>query len=131
MDLAKIKSLIDAMAASDLTEMEFSEDGWTLRLRRGAGARETAPAPVDAPAATEDGARILSPLFGVVYLRPSPEAPDFVRVGDEVAAGALLCVVEAMKVFNEVRAPRAGVIAAVCVASGDEVEVGRELVRLA
>ena len=131
MDMAKIKSLIDAMAASDLTDLEFGEDGWTLRLKRAPSRRaEAAPRPAASPA-QDDGSHVRSPLFGVVYLRPGPEAPDFVRVGDTVAAGALLCVVEAMKVFNEVRAPRAGVIATICVASGEEVDAGRDLIRLA
>jgi acetyl-CoA carboxylase biotin carboxyl carrier protein len=145
MDLEKIKLLIDAMTASDLAEMEFSEGGWSLRLvRRKHDVGEPQPAapksvarsrrPVEKTAAASDASRddqILSPTFGAVYLRPSPDAPEFVSPGKQVVTGDILCVVEAMKVFNEVRATRDGVIAAVLVASGDEVETGQVLMRFA
>lgn len=145
MDLDKIKLLIDAMTASDLAEMEFSEAGWSLKLvRRKRGAVDNQPPvakPVSRPrrvvekpaaaSAQARDARILSPTFGAVYLRPSPDAPAFVTSGAQVAAGDILCVVEAMKVFNEVRADRDGTIAAVLVTSGDEVEAGQELMRFA
>ncbi|GJD66173.1 acetyl-CoA carboxylase biotin carboxyl carrier protein [Methylobacterium frigidaeris] len=149
MTMDEIKALIDAMAASDLAEMEIAKDGWTLRLARPAGratgtATEPAdpapeasrsgrheaggPAPAPAPAAAND---VRAPLAGLAYLAPSAEAQPFVAVGQAVEAGALLCTVEAMKTFHEVRAARAGMIAAVLVASGDEVEGGQPLFRLA
>ncbi len=145
MDPEKIKLLIEAMTASDLAEMEFSEGGWSLRLvrRRHESVEPQPTSPksisrsrrlVEKPAAAPDRARddqILSPTFGAVYLRPSPDAPEFVTPGKQVAAGDILCVVEAMKVFNEVRATRDGVIATVLVASGDEVEAGQLLMRFA
>ena len=135
----EIKALIDAMAASDLAEMEFAKDGWTLRLRRGlprpdpAAApgrprrpvREVAPRPTD-PSSGE----VRSPLFGIVYLGASPDAPPFASVGQRVEAGAVLCTVEAMKTFHEVRAERTGIVEAVLVATGDEVDAGQPLVRL-
>lgn len=146
MNPADIKSLIDAMAASDVTELEFSENGWTLRLSRGAAAPSAAPTPAPAaaletrspaastsrpstaPTASDD---VVAPLSGLLHLRPSPGEPPFAAVGQTVEAGAPLCIVEAMKVFNEVRAERAGTVAAVLADDGDEVEAGQPVMRLA
>jgi acetyl-CoA carboxylase biotin carboxyl carrier protein len=141
MDLDRIRALIDAMATSDLAEMEFSEDGWTLRLARRASntpASPRAPRPARAtvarPTGGDDSRRrdepIVSPLFGVVYLRPNPDAADFVAPGMAVKAGTTLCVVEAMKVFNEIKAERDGVVTDILVSTGAEVEFGQELIRL-
>lgn len=143
MDPQQIKAFIDAMAASDLSEMEFSQDGWTLRLaRRGAAVRVAAavdaPAPVatpnDAPASQAPAAPLVAneltaPLFGVVHLQRSPGDPPFVTAGQTVSAGQTLCVIEAMKVFNEVHAEHDGTVAAVLVTSGQEVEAGQPLLR--
>lgn len=147
MDPQQIKAFIDAMASSDLAEMEFSQDGWTLRLvRRANGARATAarvepararPAPgATAAAPREDAVRpaetlLRAPLFGVVHLQSSPDEPPFVTPGLAVKAGQTLCVIEAMKVFNEVRAEHDATVEAVLVASGQEVEAGQPLVRFA
>ena len=143
MDLERIKSLIDAMAASDLAEMHFAENGWSLRLVRGASGqqvpvtagqapiRRTSAAAPRAVAAQPAPNLITAPMFGVVYLRPSPDAPDFVTPGQAVTEGAVLCVVEAMKVFNEVRAPRSGIVAELLVTGGQEIEAGQSLMRLA
>ena len=145
MDLERIKSLIDAMAASDLAEMHFAENGWSLRLVRGASGHQlpvtagqapirrtsvATPKPVVARPAQPAPNLITAPMFGVVYLRPSPDAPDFVTPGQAVTEGAVLCVVEAMKVFNEVRAPRSGIVAELLVTGGQEIEAGQALMRL-
>ena len=147
MDPQQIKALIDVMASSDLAEMEFSQDGWTLRLarwpaaagppasfpprvaavpRRDADAARAVAAPVDATVASA----LCAPLYGVVHLRPAPGEPLFVVAGQAVAAGQTLCVIEAMKVFNEVRAERDAVVDAILVSSGQEVEAGQALLRL-
>ena len=149
MDPQQIKTLIAAMAASDLAEMEYSEDGWTLRLVRHASSSPTAEAqrtpvgtamraaatrPRDstpAPAELACAAEVHAPLFGVVHLGPSPGEPPFVVVGQAVKAGQTLCVIEAMKVFNEVRAERDATVLAVLVTSGQEVEAGQALLRFA
>jgi acetyl-CoA carboxylase biotin carboxyl carrier protein len=148
MDPQQIKTLIDAMASSDLAEMEFSQDGWTLRLVRHAStapmpdaqrapvraaARVVADRPGVAPAPVESdsGAELHAPLYGVVHLNPSPGEPPFVVVGQAVKAGQTLCVIEAMKVFNEVRAPHDATVQAVLVTSGQEVEAGQALLRFA
>jgi acetyl-CoA carboxylase biotin carboxyl carrier protein len=68
---------------------------------------------------------------GIVHLRPAPDRPDFVSAGSSIAPGAVVCLVEAMKTFLEVRAERGGVVDAVLVASGEEVELGQPLVRIA
>jgi acetyl-CoA carboxylase biotin carboxyl carrier protein len=135
MDLIVIKALIETMTASDLSEMEVSENGWTLRLRRDASATAEAPPtrprprpPVRAAPASGD---LRAPLPGVVHLQSAPAAAPFVREGDVVAAGAVLCLIEAMKVFNTVRAECSGAVSEILVASGSEVESGQLLMRIA
>lgn len=143
MDLQQIKALIDALAASDLSELEYQHDGSTLRLvknpapvelralgRQGLPvSAETAPS-VGVIAAPVAPAAVCSPVYGVVHLRPSPGEPSFVAVGETVTAGQTLCVIEAMKVFNEVCAGHDATIAAVLVEPGQEVESGQPLFRL-
>jgi acetyl-CoA carboxylase biotin carboxyl carrier protein len=137
MDLQQIKTFIDAMASSDLAEMEVSHDGWTLRLVRRAATAAAAPriAGAERPPLPDPVAPLVddvrAPLYGVVHLRPSPGEPPFIAAGAAVRAGQTLCVIEAMKVFNEVRAERDGTIAAVLVTSGQEVEAGQPLLRFA
>lgn len=131
MDAQQVKVFIDAMAASDLTELDVAKDGWTLRLVRGA-----ALAPSSVQRGTVAGA---SPgagsseqhaaLSGVVFLQPGPGEPPFVQPGQAVKAGQTLCVIEAMKIFNEVHAERDGIVDAFLVASGQEVDAGQPLVR--
>jgi acetyl-CoA carboxylase biotin carboxyl carrier protein len=141
MNLSAIKSLMAAMAESGLAEMTYSEGGWTLRLVRDPSAVATVPQP-QPPIAPSPGASSIpdvpparpdvleAPLAGMVYFRPAPDAAPFVEVGSKVRAGDPLCVIEAMKVFNTVRAEHDGVIAAILVASGSEVEAGQPLLRL-
>jgi acetyl-CoA carboxylase biotin carboxyl carrier protein len=148
MNQEQIKTLIDALAASDLSELEYSENGSTLRLvkqsalaatprRRAAAvvpvlaAGSDARAPGESPALAAAAAECLAPLYGVVHLQPTPGEPPFVQPGQQVAAGQTLCVIEAMKVFNEVRAEADFTIAEVLVRSGEEVEAGQPLFRLA
>jgi acetyl-CoA carboxylase biotin carboxyl carrier protein len=148
MDLQQIKTFIDAMASSDLAEMEVSRDGWTLRLvRRGVAGAPLAPAtasrnagfqkppasdtlPLPKTTAPRDH-EVCAPLYGVVHLQPSPGEPPFVAAGTSVKAGQTLCVIEAMKVFNEVRAERDGTVESLLVKSGQEVEAGQALLRFA
>jgi len=145
MEQQQIKALIDAMAASDLQEMEFSQDGWTLRLVRPnavgrvgqvdspsmASAPIGRPALRRAPASAASPKELRAPLFGVLHLRPAPGEPPFVVAGLAVRAGQTVCVIEAMKIFNEVRAEHDGVVDAVLVSSGQEVEAGQALLRFA
>lgn len=144
MDRYLIKTLIDVLAASDLSELEYSQDGATLRLvkRRVAGAgpaavpagsdrpqvRATIVAPSDIPVsdAVMSG-ELRAPMYGIVHLHPSPGAPPFALVGDAVRAGQTLCLMEAMKVFSELRADQDGTVRAVLVEAGQEVEAGQAL----
>ena len=143
MDQQQVKALIDAMASSDLQEMEFSQDGWTLRLVRQSAAAPIASArssltiatPVGrttarpAPTSAATPKELRAPLFGVLHLQPEPGEPPFVVAGQAVKAGQTLCVIEAMKVFNEVLAEHDAVVDAVLVSSGQEVEAGQALLR--
>lgn len=139
----QIKTLIDALAASDLAELEYSENGSTLRLvklsalgastavpakRSSSGVRQ-APRQVQEETTAVASAECLAPLFGVVHLQPAPGEPPFVQPGQVVEAGQLLCVIEAMKMFNEVRSDRAGTVQQVLVHSGQEAEAGQPLFR--
>ncbi|MDM0109936.1 acetyl-CoA carboxylase biotin carboxyl carrier protein subunit [Variovorax sp. J22R24] len=160
MNQEQIRILIDALAASELSELEYSEDGCTLRLVKQASSTSLAEAGRVArgdcvtprgTASHPDGSsselpresnesrnglaanlqECLAPLYGVIHLQPSPDEPLFVRPGQEIAAGQTLCVIEAMKVFNEVRAEADATVAEVLVRSGEEVEAGQPLFRFA
>ena len=146
MEQTRIKSLIDLIQASDLSELSLSEGGSTLTLSRQTTTPQVAPVttavaqavPVPAPvvdaaapapvaAATRD---IPSPLYGILHLTPAPGEPAFVTLGQRVEAGAVLCIVEAMKMFHQVQAPCAGVVEALLAEAGSEVESGQPLVRI-
>jgi acetyl-CoA carboxylase biotin carboxyl carrier protein len=136
MDALQIKALIDAMASSDLTELEASKEGWTLRLVRGAAAGRASPEasqPAPPRAADAPDVSVLeqrASLSGTVFLQPAPGEPPFVQPGQAVRAGQTLCVIEAMKVFNEVQAERDGIVDAFLVTSGHDIDAGQPLVRL-
>ena len=153
MDIQKIKQLIDVLAASDLAEIELVEGEHRVRLVRRrdplAASVEpfqpvsaSAPAPTAGDAASSTGTaaataqpqqaqiQVRAPLYGVVHLTPAPEAPEFVLPGDLVDAGQTLCVLEAMKMFHEVKAERAARVVAVLAAAGDDVEAGAPLFQL-
>lgn len=147
MDQQQIKTLIDLMAASDLSELTFSQDGWTLRLGRGGTLPPVAAVPASsastfsppalpeavpiASAGPSGPTELVAPLYGVLHLSASPGEPPFVQVGDAVRAGQTLCVIEAMKVFNEVCAIQDGVLHAILVETGQEVEGDQPLFRFA
>lgn len=139
MNIAEIKALIAAMAESGLAEMTFSENGWTLRLVRDAAAAPAKPARQAAtadvampiPDAPSSSPEIEAPLAGIVHLRPAPEAAPYVAVGQAVRAGDTVCLIEAMKVFNTICAEHDGIVAAILVSSGVEVDAGQTLMRFA
>ena len=138
MDNDLIKTLIDALEASSLTELEYSGGGATLRLVKRTGAPPTRPAAAafaadrkPEPAAPScPSCTVNAPVFGVVHLQRSPGAPPLATVGETVSAGQVLCMIEAMKMFTELRAEQDGTVAAVLVQSGQEVEAGQALFRL-
>ena len=129
-----IRKYASLMRELDLSGLEVKEDGYELRLER--GSRSASPAPEtyiiedEAPAAAkgssakEEGTIVSSPMVGVFYAAPAPGAEPFVHVGSKVKKGETLCVIEAMKVMNEVTAEADGEIVDICVKDGDLVEYG-------
>ena len=137
-----IRELAAILDETGLTEIEVSDNGQGVRVSRAAGvtsiAAPAAAAPVPAPAASEtpapsgpDKNAVTSPMVGTVYLAPQPGDPNFVKVGDTVAEGDTLLIIEAMKVMNSIQAPRAGKITAILVDDAQPVEFGDPLVVLA
>ena len=147
MDLRKLKTLIDLVSESGVAELEITEGEDRVRIvnRNGAApvqvhqpvtvaqpmpvpvpAPEAAPAP--APAAPQQiGTPLTSPMVGTFYRAPSPGADPFVKVGDTVKKGQVVCIIEAMKLLNEVEADMDGTVKEVCVGNGQPVEFGQSL----
>ncbi|CAD0143264.1 acetyl-CoA carboxylase biotin carboxyl carrier protein [Streptococcus thermophilus] len=160
MNISEIKDLLTQFDASTLREFSYKNNGEELNLSKNqtssvttfpvaptgevvASAPQAPVAPVAAPATVEtpveeasvpaqaaEGEVVESPLVGVAYLSPSPEKPAFVSVGDTVKKGQTLLIVEAMKVMNEVPAPKDGVITEILVANEEVVDYGKGLVRI-
>ena len=140
-DLDQLRELIRLLDESNLTEIEVEQDDDRIRVRRdpavvvGAVPQSVAPvaaisaAPAPEPA-EEDGVYITSPFVGTFYRSPSPETDPFVEVGDEIVAGQVLCIVEAMKLMNEIEAETAGTVVEVLVENGKAVEYGDRLFRI-
>lgn len=134
MTLQDITSLIDRLEASSIAHLEWESDGARLVLKKAAPAAPHSPAPaapapqppaaipVDAPAAQpQEGCMVKAPLVGTFYAAPSPDAAPFVQVGQTVKKGDTLCLIEAMKMMNEIPAPVDGVVQAVLAENGEVV----------
>ncbi len=145
MDLKEIKALIDLMKKNGLTAFEMEKDGFRISLAKesaympAAYAPPAAPAPaVAAPVAAPSaeakpaapGKEIVSPMVGTFYLSPSPESPPFVTAGQDVTPDTVVCIIEAMKVMNEIKAEVAGTITEVAAENGQPVQFGQALFRL-
>jgi acetyl-CoA carboxylase biotin carboxyl carrier protein len=150
MDIRKIKKLIELVEESGIAELEIAEGEESVRISRNstapvapiqyaAPAAPAAAAPAIAPAvapamASEEpapvaaGHQVLSPMVGTFYGAPSPDAKPFVKVGQQVSAGETLCIVEAMKMMNQIEADKSGVVAAILVEDGQPVEFDQPLV---
>ena len=150
MDLRKLKKLIDLVEESGIAELEVTEGEEKVRITRvsanaavnfaqpmhvqlpqaapvaAPAAAPVATAPAAAPAADSANA-VKSPMVGTFYRRPSPDAKPFVEVGQQVNVGDTLCIIEAMKLMNEIEAERAGVVKAVLIEEGQPVEFGEPL----
>jgi len=126
MDLEEIKKLCALMREEDLVELTVEEGGRRITLRRALAPR-VAP---EAPPKKEEGIIVRSPVVGTFWIRPAPGEPPFVKIGDVVQPGQVLCIVEAMKVMNEVRAEAPGVVEEIFVEEGEAVEYGQPLFRL-
>jgi acetyl-CoA carboxylase biotin carboxyl carrier protein len=137
-DEALIRKLSGLLDDTGLTEIEYSAGNETIRVSRGGGgvafAAGPAPAAVareaDTPSAGPNANAISAPMVGVVYLAPEPGSPPFIKPGDTVSEGDTLLLIEAMKTFNPVRAPRSGKVAKILVSDKVPVEFGEDLVIL-
>lgn len=158
MDLNDIKKIMKLMDEHGLSHFQFEKDDFNLKLKKGTdiediqkilsslpqGGAASAPAaaapgvvsPPAAPAAAPESApapagdSLNSPMVGTFYKKPSPEAPDFVKVGDSVSEGQTICIIEAMKVMNEITAEKSGTITEICVEDGNPVQFGDPLFRI-
>ena len=131
-----IRKYAQLMAEYGLTGLEFRTAGDTVRMERN-GAPAPVSIPVSAPVSaapalepTADTISITSPMVGVFYRAPAENADPYVKVGDTVKAGTVLCLVEAMKMMNEITAECDGVIAEICVENGQVVDFGKELFKI-
>ena len=152
-DLKQVKQLVELMKANDLTDVEIKQGEQEITLRRGSQtvmvASAPAPvavqsAPVSAPPATVPAAPapaapatpanvtvIKSPMVGTFYAAAKPDSPPFAKVGDTVSAEKTVCIIEAMKVMNEIQAECSGKVVAVLVKNGETVEFGKPLFHVA
>jgi acetyl-CoA carboxylase biotin carboxyl carrier protein len=133
-----IRALAAVLVETGLTEIEIADKDSRIRVVRGGGVATAvlpvatvAPvaAPVTADMALHPGA-VVSPMVGVAYLAAEPGSPPFVTIGQQVTAGQTLLLIEAMKTFNQIKAPKAGTVAAILVQSGVPVEYGEVLIIL-
>lgn len=154
MDIRKIKKLIELLEESDIGEIEIKEGEESIRLTRNSKREQiiyaaqpthgamlpmasesnasvsnasNANASPSAAASGVSGHVVESPMVGTYYSSPSPDADDFVKVGDRVEVGDTVCIIEAMKIFNQIEADKAGIIKALPKLSGDPVEFGEVL----
>ena len=154
MELKDIKAIIDLMKKNSITEFELERQDSKIRLKRGSnapvaqvipyGEESTLPPPVQpllnaaptppaaaiAPAVATGEIEIKSPMIGTFYRAPSPEAASYVEVGAEVSSDTVVCIIEAMKVMNEIKAEAKGVITQVLVENAKPVEFGQPLFKL-
>jgi len=151
LDLAQVEKLLDFMSAHGLEEFEYEHGGLHIRLRKGMTGAVPAPllhvpqavTPVHAPSAaspllvpdappaatapSEELHIVKSPIVGTFYSSPSPDAPPFVKPGDTVREGQVLCIVEAMKLMNEIEADSSGEVVQILAENGQPVEYGQSL----
>ncbi|MEW6718891.1 MAG: acetyl-CoA carboxylase biotin carboxyl carrier protein [Thermodesulfobacteriota bacterium] len=146
MNLKEIREILDLLKGSDVTEFELGRGETTLKVRRGSPPVLYAPAPAQAPAsaaarpaeASEAKAfeaapakpahkEIVSPIVGTFYRAPAPDASPFVEVGTRVVKGQVLCIIEAMKIMNQIESDTTGTIAAILVENAQPVAYGQPL----
>ena len=136
-----VKNLTRLLEENNLTDIEYGRDGWHIRVGRGGGVTVSesrrgsldadtspgaAPGP-DASSAADNPNAVTSPMVGVVFTGPDSDSPPFVKPGDEVTEGQTLLLIEAMKVFNPITAPKSGRVTEILVANGAPVEFGEPL----
>jgi acetyl-CoA carboxylase biotin carboxyl carrier protein len=143
--LKQLKALLKTLEEGGATEFEYQDDKYRIRLARGqapvvfpaapaagpvTAARGAGPVPVLSAAEDADLVHVTSPFVGTFYRGPSPEAEPFVKVGDPVHKGQTLCIVEAMKLMNEIETEFSGTVAEILVENGASVEFGQKLFKL-
>jgi acetyl-CoA carboxylase biotin carboxyl carrier protein len=147
-DIKEIKAVIDLMKKHDLSVFEIEKEGFRLKLQRGASAPQATiaapvvaagptkaapggePPPAAKPIESVSMKEIVSPMVGTFYRAASPDAPSFVEVGKPVTEETVVCIIEAMKVMNEIKAETSGVIAEVLAENGKPVQFGQALFRV-
>ena len=152
MDIKEIRTLIDLMKKNGVAVFKMERDGFKITLKTAGAVGPTqyvtnqpvfsvsepaalpaisteAPASAPAPAATAGGIEIKSPMVGTFYSAPSPESPAFLTVGQQVTPDTVICIIEAMKVMNEVKAEVSGVVTEICAENGKPVQFGQTLFR--
>ncbi|MHC4080655.1 MAG: acetyl-CoA carboxylase biotin carboxyl carrier protein [Planctomycetota bacterium] len=145
LDIRKLKELVRLMVNNDLTELDLRDSEEQVTLRRhgpGQAPQVVTASPVIAASAPEAGATAVaeapdrdlptidSPMVGTFYAAPNPDAPPFVGVGDSIGPETVVCLVEAMKIFNEIKAECSGTVEKVMVSNGDSVEFGQPLFKV-
>ena len=150
MDLKDIKAVIDLMKKNSVSEFEMEREGFKIRLKRSGGAAYEegspvtympqpmglpapsagAPVSASAPVAASSGVEIKSPMIGTFYRSPSPESASYVDVGAEVGPETVVCIIEAMKVMNEIKAEVKGVITEILVDNAKPVEFGQPMFKV-
>lgn len=136
-DTVIVRQAAALMDELNLTELEYGVDGWHVRVSRGRGPAapataaggegETAPPPAHRDAYAGHPGVVTAPMVGIVYTATEPNAPPMIRVGDQVTEGQPVLLIEAMKVFNRIKAPRSGKVTRIMVSSGTPVEFGEPL----
>ena len=143
MDLKEIRALIDLMKKNGVAVFKMEREGFKITLKTGEGPTHvvtSGPPAVALPisaaeaavqvSAAEPGSEINSPMVGTFYDSPSPDTPPFVVVGQQVTAETVVCIIEAMKGMNEIKADVSGTVAEVCAENGKPVQFGQALFRL-
>ena len=140
MDIRKIKKLIEMLQDSDLTEIEVQEGEESVRIVRSIAqpieVKTTSSYPTSLSASSENnevlenesGSPIKSPIVGTFYRRPAPDKPPFVDIGSHVNAGDVVCIVEAMKMMNEIKSEFTGIVVAIHAEDGEPVEFDQSLI---
>jgi acetyl-CoA carboxylase biotin carboxyl carrier protein len=136
MDIRKIKKLIEMLQESDLMEIEVKEGEESVRIARGgqivAHSNQSLPPVIETnappPVPETLGASITSPIVGTFYRKPAPDKAAFIEVGDHVNVGDVVCIIEAMKMMNEIKSTFSGTVTAIKVDDGEPVEFDQQLI---
>ena len=132
MDIRKIKKLIEMLQDSDLKEIEVSQGDESVRISRDNKSQTYVEPVIQKQVVQEDieGNQITSPIVGTFYRKPSPDKDPFIKVGDVVQEGDVLCIIEAMKMMNEIKSDFSGKVVSINVEDGQPVEYGQHIITI-